>query len=141
MWRAIGKYLQDARLERKWTPTEVERAGGPTYKTVQAIEDGQVGNVESLDKCALALGLQLPDIVNHVLKARETPLSPEAAHIVKKFNEMTIDGRAVLLQVANVLPLAASPAAARPNPAGRATRRSTPSPRPAPLGAGRRTSE
>jgi transcriptional regulator with XRE-family HTH domain len=145
MWRAVGEHLQRVRLARKWTRTDVERAGGPSYKTVQAIEDGEVGNVESLDKCATALGLSLPDIINAVLEARETPLSPEAALIVKKFNETTIAGRTALLQVAYVLPPVRATAGTGPKSEGSAAPRATPRsprpPRPGPPGAGRRTAD
>ena len=110
--RAVGEQLQRVRLRRKWRPTDVQHAGGPTYKTVQAIEKGEAGHIESLDKCAQALQLSIVDVVDSVLRARETPLSPDAAHLVKKFNEMTIDGRMALLAMANALPPASAPGAA-----------------------------
>jgi hypothetical protein len=138
MWRALGKYLRDARLDRQLRPTDVERAGGPSYKTVQAIEDGQAGNTESLDKYATALGLQLPDIINAVLEARETPLSPEAAYIVKIFNETTIAGRAALLAMANALPPARSDV---PGSGGGAAPQAPHQWRPAPPETGRRNEE
>lgn len=138
LWRAVGKYLRDVRLARKLTPTDVERAGGPSYKTVQAIEDGEAGHVESLDKCATALGLALPDIINAVREARETPLSPEAARLVKRFNETTIEGRTALLAMANALPPARS---AAPRPGGGAGPRAPRRLRPGPPGTGRRNAE
>jgi len=120
MWQGVGEHLQRARLARKWKPIDVERAGGPSYKTVQAIENGDVGNPESLDKYASALHLALVDIVYAVLSSRETPLSPEAAHIVRKFNETTIAGRSALLSVANALPPAQSTSGTAPIPGGAA---------------------
>jgi hypothetical protein len=116
MWRAVGELLQRARLARKWKPIDVERRGGPSYKTVQAIEDGAPGNTESLDKCARALELSIVDILHAVLASRETALSPEAAHIVRKFNETTIAGRTALLSVANALPPAPSTSGTVPIP-------------------------
>jgi len=74
LWRAVGKELQNARHNKDWRPIDVERAGGPSYKTVQAIEGGDAGNVESLDKCARALGLELVDILQSVLAEKVTPL-------------------------------------------------------------------
>jgi hypothetical protein len=141
MWRAVGEHLQRVRLARKWKPIDVERMGGPSYKTVQAIEDGEAGNVESLDRCARALGLSLVDILNTVLTARETPLSPEAASIVRKFNETTIAGRSALLSVANALPPARSTSGTAPRPAGAAAPAAGHRPRPGPPGAKRRTAE
>jgi hypothetical protein len=102
--KAVGQDLQRARLDRKWKPTDVERAGGPSYKTVQAIEDGEPGHIESLDKCAKALQLSIVDVLYSVLASKETPLSPEAALLVRRFNETTIAGRQALLAMANALP-------------------------------------
>lgn len=116
MWQAVGKELQRARLARKWKPIDVERAQGPSYKTVQAIENGEAVNIESLDKCARALQLSIVDVLYAVLASRETPLSPEAAHIVRKFNETTIAGRQAILSVANALPPAQSTTGTAPIP-------------------------
>lgn len=104
LWRAVGKKLELARHERKWGPTDVERAGGPSYKTVQAIELGKVGNVKGLEKCARALGMDLVDILYSILETRVTPLSPEAAHVVRAFSETTVEGRTALVAMANALP-------------------------------------
>jgi hypothetical protein len=120
MCQAVGEHLQRARLARKWKPIDVERAGGPSYKTVQAIENGEAGNFESLHKCATALQLSIVDVLYAVLAARERPLSPEAAHIVQKFNEATIAGRTALLSVASALPPAQSTRGTVPKPDGAA---------------------
>lgn len=120
MWLGVGEVLQRARLARKWKPIDVERRGGPSYKTVQAIENGEAGTTESLDKCARALELSIVDVLYSVLASRETPLSPEAAHIVRKFSETTIAGRTALLSVANALPPAQSTSGTVPIPGGAA---------------------
>jgi len=133
MWQSVGEELQRARLRRKWKPLDVERAGGPSYKTVQAIEAGDVGTVESLDKYARALHLSIVDILYSVLASRETPLSPEASQIVRRFSETTIAGRAALLQVANALPSSIDVVGTAPIPGAaptpRAPRRSRIGPR------------
>lgn len=117
--QAVGEHLQRARLHRKWKPIHVERAGGPSYKTVQAIEEGKAGNIESLDKAATALNLSIVDVLYAVLASRETPLSPEAALLVRKFNETTVAGRQALLAMANALPpAAAAPSEPGPRPGG-----------------------
>ncbi|HJS76757.1 MAG TPA: helix-turn-helix transcriptional regulator [Burkholderiales bacterium] len=119
MWLAVGKKLQQARLEKNWLPTEVERVGGPSYKTVQAIEKGKAGNVEKLDQCARALGLDIVDILYSVLESRVTPLSPEAAHLVRKFTETTVAGRHALISMADALPPAGATTPSTPAwPAG-----------------------
>lgn len=104
LWRAVGKKLELARHERKWRPMDVERAGGPSYKTVQAIELGQAGNVKGLEKCARALDLDLVDILYAVLESQVTPLTPEAAHVIRAFSETTVAGRTAMLALANALP-------------------------------------
>jgi hypothetical protein len=108
MWNEVGKILEQTRIQRKLRPMDVERAGGPSYKTVQAIDNGQIGNVESLDKYARALKLSIVDILHDVLAAKTTALSPEAAQVVRKFVQTTVEGRTAMLSVANALPLAAA---------------------------------
>lgn len=127
LWLAVGRVLERARLDRKWKPIDVQYAGGPSYKTVQAIEAGDVGNVETLAKCAQVLDLSIVDVLYAVLESRLTPLSPEAAQIVRKFSETTVEGRQALLAVATAMPSAAVAAPLPPLPAG-ATR--PPAPRP-----------
>lgn len=139
LWLAVGKALQLARLNRKWKPIDVERAGGPTYKTVQAIEGGDVGTVESLDKCARALGVSIVDVLYAVLESRVKPLTPEASQVARIFSETTVAGRTALLALANALPRAAETSGLPPIPAGEATPAKPRPPRPGPKATGRRT--
>jgi hypothetical protein len=97
----VGLALRDERLKRKWTFYDVENHDGPSYKTVQTIEDGTPGTFESLDKCAHALGLEIVDVLNSVLEKRVKPLSPEAAMIVRVFNETTVELRTAFVALAN----------------------------------------
>lgn len=139
LMKLVGELLQRARLARKWKPIDVERAGGPSYKTVQAIEDGDVGTVDSLDKYATALNLSAVDIFSAALSSREVPLSPEAAHVVRKFEGTTIAGRTALLSVANALPAAETTTPRPPIPAGAVTRLAPRQSPPGPPAKGRRT--
>jgi len=132
--QAVGEHLQRARLARKWKVTDVQHAGGPSYKTVQVIEEGKAGHIESLDKCARALGLSIIDVLYKVLASRETALSPEAAHMVRKFNETTIDGRTALLAMANALPPGRSARGTAPKPNGGAGPTAPRGSRPGPRG-------
>jgi hypothetical protein len=141
LWKAVGVALQRARLDRHEKPIDVERAGGPTYKTVQAIEAGDAGTVDSLEKCARALDLSIVDVLHAVLESRVTPLSPEAAQIVRKFAETTVAGRTALLATANALPLAEAPPAPPLKPVGGATPPKARAPRPGRRAAGRRTDQ
>jgi hypothetical protein len=140
LWKAVGLALQRARLDRHEKPIDVERAGGPTYKTVQAIEAGDTGTVDSLEKCARALDLSIVDVLHAVLESRVTPLSPEAAQIVRKFAETTVAGRTALLATANALPLAEPPPAPLKS-AGAGTPLKGGPPRPGRRAARRRTDQ
>jgi transcriptional regulator with XRE-family HTH domain len=136
MWQAVGDLLAQARHAKKWTATDVERAGGPSYKTVQAIETGQAGNVESLQKCAQALGLELVDILHAVLESKVTPLTPEAAHVVRAFTETTVAGRSAFVALANAVErVAVTPS----SPSDAATPPAPHPPRPVPRAVTRRT--
>jgi hypothetical protein len=141
LWKAVGQALQRARLDRHEKPIDVERAGGPTYKTVQAIEAGDAGTVDSLEKCARALDLSIVDVLHAVLESRVTPLSPEAAQIVRKFAETTVAGRTALLATANALPLAEPPAGPPLKAAGAGTPPKAGPPRPGRRAARRRTDQ
>ena len=114
MWQDVGKVLQRARLDRQLKPIDVQRAGGPTYKTVQAIEAGRAGTTKNLEKYAIALQLSIVDVLHGVLASRVTPLSPEAAQVVRKFAETTVAGRTALLAMA--IALESAPVAPPPPP-------------------------
>lgn len=137
MWLLVGRHLERARLDRKWRPIDIERAGGPSYKTVQAIDAGDAGSVTSLEKYARALDLSIVDILQAVLATTETPLSPEAARLVRKFNGTTVDGRQALLMMEHALPWAVETMPPSPVAAG-APEKPHP-PRPVPPEAKRRT--
>jgi hypothetical protein len=131
LWIEVGKLLERARLDRKWKPIDVERQpNAPSYKTVQAIEAGEAGTVESLDKYATALGINIVDVIYSVLSQRETPLTPEAAHVVRIFSQTTVAGRTALLAIANALPHAEAVTGVPPIPADAPT---PPTPRQSPL--------
>lgn len=104
MWRAVGELLLVRRTRKQWNPIDVERAGGPTYKTVQAIELGEVGRVDMLEKHAHALGLSIVDIMRTVLDQTRAPLTPETEQIVRKFEQTTVEGRQALLALTRALP-------------------------------------
>lgn len=138
LWIQVGKVFERHRIDRKWRPIDVQRADGPSYKTVQAIENGIVGTVESLDKYARVLDLSIVDILQSVLAASVTPLTPEAAHVVRIFYGTTVAGRTAIMALSNALPLE-TVAAVTPLPAAGAPAVPRP-PRPAlPAGARRRS--
>jgi transcriptional regulator with XRE-family HTH domain len=101
--------LQRARLDKGWTLSDVEDNGGPTYKTVKAIEGGKAGTVENLKKTAEALDLSLVDVLYSVLSSREKKLSPEAAFVVRRYDETTVAGRTALVATATAVPTVPPP--------------------------------
>lgn len=141
LWRQVGIRLRDARLEKKWTWSDVQTHEGPSYKTVQSIEDGDAGTVESLDKCALALGIELVDIIYAVLEQRLAPLSPEAAHLVRAYSETTVAGRTAMIALANAVPRAEAATGTPPIPAGAVTPPAPRRPPPAPRARAPRTAK
>jgi hypothetical protein len=82
---------------------DIERAGGPSFKTVENIEAGDAGTVQTLDKYARVLNLSIVNILSDIL----TPpaLSPEAAHIVRRFNRMSVRSRIAMVAAADAFPL------------------------------------
>jgi hypothetical protein len=107
LWQRVGDFLVLARNRRKWNPSDVERHGGPNYKTVQAIEQGRIGNLRNLTRHAEALGLSIVDVLRTVLEQNSTPLSSEAVTVVRHFYRTTVKGRQALLTTAEALPDAA----------------------------------
>jgi hypothetical protein len=103
LWRAVGELLLVQRTRLKLNPIDVERNGGPTYKTVQTIELGEIGRVDILAKHAAALGLSIVDVLRSALDTTGA-LSPEKALIVRKFEQTTVAGRTALLALAHALP-------------------------------------
>lgn len=124
LWRAVGEMLLVQRNRRNWNASDVERHGGPTYKTVQAIEKGRVGRVDNLARHAEALGLSLVDLLRAALSKTNKALSPEAEQVVRKFERTTVEGRQALLALAQALPDAAEATleAPRRSPAGQPSR-------------------
>lgn len=115
LWRAVGELLLVQRNRRGWNASDVERHGGPTYKTVQAIERGDVGRVDLLARHAEALDLSLVDLLRSALTRTSKPLSPEAEQVVRKFERTTVEGRQALLALAQALPDAPEEAPPVPN--------------------------
>lgn len=131
LWLAVGRVLERTRLDRHWRPIDVERAGGPSYKTVQAIERGDAGTVEMLEKHAHVLDLSIVDVLASILTRAVNPISPEASQIVRKFSSTTVEGRQAMLAIANALPTVESVAPMPPIPAAAGAPRGAHPPRPA----------
>lgn len=117
LWRAVGRSLREHREDRRWNASDIKRAGGPTNKTVAAIDQGEIGNVDSLTTYARALGLSIADILKALLA--DTPISPEAASLVRIYDEDLkgdVRSRLALVMAAEAL---SARAAERTQPPGR----------------------
>jgi transcriptional regulator with XRE-family HTH domain len=134
LWRGVGLKLREVR----------ERQPGPTFlahfaelaeidvNTAKAIERGDPRSITKLEDYAFALGLSIVDVFSTVLKAAERPPTPEAAALVRYFENLGVEDRRLLLASAErlweqheaVARLEAQVAAAAPTPAP------TPGPQP-----------
>lgn len=83
-WQAVGKQLAEHRKRHKGTHRAIKANGGPSNKTVQAIEDGDVGQLAALRVYAKVLRVDLLDIFRSVLSVDENT-SPELQHVVRSF--------------------------------------------------------
>lgn len=120
LWRAVGELLLVHRTRKQWNAVDVERHGGPSLKTVQSIELGEVGRVDVLARHAEALGLSIVDVLRAVLAPPVGPqLTPEAAAMLRRFEGLGVENREILRRLAQQLALAeeAVAAAAAPAPA------------------------
>lgn len=120
LWRAVGEQLLLHRTRKGWKPFDVQKNGGPTYKTVQAIDKGRIRRLDMLAEYAAALGLSIVDLLSTILLASAPSLSPESVQIVRKYERTTIEGRRALIALAQALPDAPAeePSVPRRSPAG-----------------------
>lgn len=105
LWRAVGRKLREVR----------ERQPGPTFmahfadlaeidvNTAKAIERGDPRSITKLEDYAFALGLSIVDVFSTVLKAAERPPTPEAAALVRYFENLGVEDRRLLLASAERL--------------------------------------
>ncbi len=103
LWIAVGEQLLLRRNKLGLKPFDIDKAGGPNYTTVTAIERGEVGRVSSVTKYAEVMGLSVVAVLRTVLAA-DRALSPEAQEVVSKFERTTVAGRTALLSTAQALP-------------------------------------
>lgn len=102
LWKAVGGALAVRTLQRKWTPIDIERAGGPHYKTVQRIDRGEIGNIANVERYANVLGTSVVELLQTILKPVEG-LTPEMMEIAQRYERMTVRARSSMLSVAMAL--------------------------------------
>lgn len=102
-WKRVGEELQRRRMQRGLKSTNaVQTAGGPTYKTVAAIEAGNVGEIGSLTQYLKAVDLSLVDLFRAVLKIEAEEQSPDLEFVIRQFKRSGRKGRAAFVQVAEL---------------------------------------
>jgi hypothetical protein len=103
MWRAVGKLLTDARESKDWKWSDVEKHGGPSYHVIKDQERGHPKSVSGLERHAKALGLSIVDVLAAVLIQAASPISLEAAAILRAYEQSPVAGRQALVQTARAL--------------------------------------
>lgn len=100
-WRGVGRTLADQRKERGITAHAIEKDGGPTNKTVQDIEAGDIGQLSKLREYAASIKVDLVDVFKAVLRDEFEP-APELELVIRKFERADLEGRAAIVAVARV---------------------------------------
>jgi hypothetical protein len=103
MWRAVGKLLTDARDAKNWKWSDVAEHGGPSGHVVKDQERGHPKSVSGLERHAKALGLSIVDVFASVLIHTAPTISPEAASILRAFENADVEGRQALVMTARAL--------------------------------------
>jgi hypothetical protein len=104
LMRALGRTLREAREAKGWDHhLDVERAGGPTNKTVKRQELGDIKSFALLDQHATALGLGLEAVLRAVLVPTTPAAIPGLEEVIRCFVETDHDGRDLLLKSARLV--------------------------------------
>jgi hypothetical protein len=112
LWRAVGRELRDVRERqgKKWNHIARETKPRLDAKTQQDIERGEPGTREALERYARALeryaralGLSIVDVLSGVLKAAEQRPTPEAAALLRCFEQLDVENRRLVLWTAQRL--------------------------------------
>lgn len=103
-WRAVGDRLAQLRRKQKATADSIAKNGGPTNKTLQEIESGNIKHIAKLSGYAHALDIDLVDLFRSVLKVDEDDYqSPELQLIIRQFKTADVMGRTSLVQTARLI--------------------------------------
>lgn len=100
-WRAVGQRLAANRKKQRASVSGIEQNGGPTNKTIQEIEAGNVGQLSKLRDYARILEVDLVDVFRTVLQA-EDDQSEELQFVIRQFKRAGVKGRAAFVQVAHL---------------------------------------
>lgn len=102
IWLDVARQLRERRKALGWSTQKVERNGGPTYKTVQATEAGDLARIDLLERHAVALGLNLRDVLRAACGMPE-PFSVDARFVARVYDRTTSEGKDALKGMARAL--------------------------------------
>lgn len=117
-WRAVGDRLA-TRRRKNITLAEMLEHGGPTNKTIQEIEAGNIKQLSTLRDYARVVGVDLIDLFRAVLTQDEEEHSEELQFVIRQFKTGGVDGRAAFVSTAKVVEQAQRAAHTPPGPAAR----------------------
>ena len=105
LWRAVGRELRDVRERqgKKWNHVAKDTTPRLDSKTQQDIERGEPGMLETVERYAQALGLSSVDVLSGVLKTAEQRPTPEAAAVLRCFEQLDVENRRLVLWTAQRL--------------------------------------
>jgi hypothetical protein len=103
----VADQLAARRLDLEWSVSDVQRHGGPTYKTVQKIEAGHVAAPDVMEKHITALGLTLGEVYTAAFtppgRVQPSRFSQEALDIARVFDQASPKGKQAFRALAQAL--------------------------------------
>lgn len=101
-WRAVGERLAKRRRERRIVLAALAE-NGPTNKTVQDIEKGNIKQLGTLRSYADAVGVNLIDVFRAVLLEELDEQSEDLQFVIRQFREGGVLGRNALVSTAELV--------------------------------------
>lgn len=105
LWRAVGRELRDEREQQglKWFHVSTKAKPKIDPKTLQAIERGDPGTMDTVERYAQVLGLSIVDVLSRVMKAAEERPTREAGALMRCFEQLDGENRMLVLWTARRL--------------------------------------
>lgn len=114
-WKTVGERLA-ARRRRHISMAAMLQSGGPTNKTIQEIEAGNIKQLSTLRDYARVVGVDLVDLFRTVLTEDEDEHSEELQFVVRQFRTGGVDGRQAFVSTAKVVERAQQVQRTHPEP-------------------------
>jgi transcriptional regulator with XRE-family HTH domain len=95
--REVGRALREKRERDDLNVTQVAIKAGIDPKTIKAIERGDLRHFDKVAAHARALEMSIVDVLSAVLKSSEQRPTPEAATLLRCFEQLATEDRQVVL--------------------------------------------